>query len=211
MFGYKFRNPALLQQALTHRSHGPVHNERLEFVGDGILNCVIGALLFNRNLNASEGELSRMRARLVNAETLAEIARKHDVGNMLQLGAGEVRSGGRSRPSILADAMEAIFGAVLMDGGLDEARKVIVAAYAEHLNAKTDAGADSKTRLQEYLQARHLPLPTYMVVGVSGAAHSQSFTVRAEACNQVAHGTASTRKAAEQAAAEGVLTLLSLL
>lgn len=211
MFGYTFRSPALRAQAMTHRSHGAVHNERLEFVGDGILNCVIGALLYDRNPNATEGQLSRMRAHLVNAETLADIARKHNVGSMLFLGAGEDRNGGRSRPSILADAMEAFFGAVLMDGGLDAAREVILTAYAEHLNAKPNAGADAKTRLQEYLQARGLPRPTYTTVGVTGAAHEQQFTVRAEACNQVAHGTSSTRKGAEQAAAEGVLTLLQML
>jgi ribonuclease-3 len=203
--GYAFRHRALLDQALTHRSHGAVHNERLEFIGDAVLNCVIAATLYARFPEAPEGDLSRIRAHLVNRETLARLARGLDLGALLRFGDGEQKSGGADRSSIVADALEAVFGAVFLDGGFDAARDVIRAVFAGDLSDLDPAalGKDPKTRLQEWLQARRIPVPEYAVVDTAGAAHAQSFTVecRVPSLAVVTSGVGPSRRAAEQAAA----------
>ncbi len=203
--GYAFRRPELLAQALTHRSSGAQHNERLEFVGDAVLNCAIAALLYRRFPDIPEGDLSRVRASLVNRETLATLARTLDVGSAVRLGEGEQRSGGTTRPSILADTLEAVFGAIFLDAGFDAASAVIEATYAPLL-VELDPAAlskDPKTRLQEWLQARRITVPEYVVTDVAGDAHAQSFTVecRIPALSVVAVGAGASRRAAEQAAA----------
>ena len=203
--GYAFRRPELLAQALTHRSFGAQHNERLEFVGDAVLNCAIAALLYRRFPEIPEGDLSRVRASLVNRETLATLARTLDVGSAVRLGEGEQRSGGTTRPSILADTLEAVFGAIFLDAGFDAASAVIEATYAPLL-VELDPAAlskDPKTRLQEWLQARRITVPEYVVTDVAGDAHAQSFTVecRIPALSVVAVGAGASRRAAEQAAA----------
>jgi len=203
--GYAFRRPELLAQALTHRSFGAQHNERLEFVGDAVLNCAIAALLYRRFPEIPEGDLSRVRASLVNRETLATLARTLDVGSAVRLGEGELRSGGTTRPSILADTLEAVFGAIFLDAGFDAASAVIEAAYASLLLELDPAALskDPKTRLQEWLQARRITVPEYVVTDVAGDAHAQSFTVecRIPALSVVAVGAGASRRAAEQAAA----------
>jgi ribonuclease III len=210
---YTFRRPELLRQALTHRSFGAPHNERLEFVGDAILNCVVGIALFERFPALPEGDLSRMRAGLVNKDTLAQVARQMDLGAEIRLGEGEVKSGGAQRSSILADALEAIFGAVFLDGGFDAARSVIVACYADVLRDADPAtiGKDPKTKLQEWLQARRRPVPEYVVIETRGEAHEQQFTVecRVPGMGIVASGEGGSRRAAEQAAAEAASALVA--
>jgi ribonuclease-3 len=203
--GYEFRRPELLVQALTHRSHGASHNERLEFVGDAVLNCAVAAALYQRFPGIPEGELSRVRASLVNRDTLARVASALGLSDEVRLGEGEVRSGGALRPSILADALEAIFGAVFVDSGYDAARDVIEHVYAPELIDLDPAalGKDPKTRLQEWLQARRIPVPEYSVTAVGGEAHAQTFTIecRIPALAVVAIGHGASRRAAEQAAA----------
>lgn len=177
--GHTFARPELLAQALTHRSHSGPHNERLEFLGDSVLNCVIAAELHERFGALNEGELSRARASLVRQEALHQAARSVRIGDHLRLGEGELRSGGAARPSILADAFEALVGAIFLDGGFDAARGVIRALY-EPLLGELDPrtlGKDAKTLLQELLQARKIALPQYNVVATRGAAHSQQFEV----------------------------------
>jgi ribonuclease III len=203
---YAFRDPDLLRQALTHRSFGTPHNERMEFVGDAVLNCVVGVALYERFPALPEGDLSRVRAGLVNGDTLARVARQLGLGQSILLGEGEVKNGGAERSSILADALEALFGAVYLDGGFDAARNVIVTCYASVLR-DVDPGAlgkDPKTSLQEWLQARRWPVPEYVVTVTSGEPHEQRFTVecRIPRLNIVASGEGSSRRAAEQAAAE---------
>ena len=203
--GHPFRRPELLAQALTHRSFGANHNERLEFVGDAVLNCAVAAALFDRFPSVPEGELSRFRASLVNRDTLARLARGLALADAVRLGEGEQRSGGRDRPSILADVLEAVFGAVFVDAGYDAARGVIERVYAAEL-AHLDPAAldkDPKTRLQEWLQARRVAVPEYVVTAVAGEAHAQTFTVecRIAALGVVADGSGTNRRAAEQAAA----------
>ena len=211
--GYEFRNPDLLRAALTHRSYGASHNERLEFVGDAVLNCVVGAVLYDRFASVAEGDLSRARAGLVNQETLARVARGIALGDEIRLGEGEQKSGGSNRPSILADALEAVFGAVFLDGGFDAARAVIVTCFGDVLDHADPAalGKDPKTRLQEWLQARRLPVPEYVVTATSGEAHAQLFEVecRIPALALAVPGQGPSRRAAEQAAAEaaGLLAL----
>jgi len=204
--GYTFRQPDLLRHALTHRSYGASHNERLEFVGDAVLNCVIGVTLYERFASLPEGELSRVRASLVNQETLARVARGLELGAQIKVGEGEQKSGGTDRSSILADALEAVFGAVFLDGGFEAAREVIVACYGELLTRADPAslGKDPKTRLQEWLQARRLPVPDYAITATTGEAHAQMFEVecRIPALGIAAGGRGSSRRAAEQAAAE---------
>jgi ribonuclease III len=204
--GYAFRRPELLAQSLTHRSFGARHNERLEFVGDAVLNCVVAHALYQRFPDIDEGDLSRMRANLVNRDALAEVARRVGLGEAIRLGEGEQRSGGPDRPSILADALEAVYGAVFLDGGFDAARNVIAATFGDVLRqADPDVlGKDPKTRLQEWLQARHLPVPEYRVVEVSGEAHAQTFTAECSiaALDVATRGTGASRRTAEQAAAE---------
>ena len=203
--GYTFRRPQLLTQALTHRSYGANHNERLEFVGDAVLNCVVAVALFERFPAIPEGELSRVRASLVNRDTLARLAGGLSLPDEIRLGEGEVKSGGGERPSILADVLEAIFGAVFVDAGYDATRAVIEHVYAAEFVGLDPAalGKDPKTRLQEWLQARHIAVPEYAVTAIAGEAHAQVFTIecRIPALAIVAAGSGSSRRAAEQAAA----------
>jgi ribonuclease-3 len=203
--GHVFHRPELLRQALTHRSFAAEHNERLEFIGDGVLNCAIALMLYERFPRMSEGELSRMRSALVNRETLHRHAAALDLGASIRLGEGEIRSGGAARPSILADALEALFGAIFLDGGFDDAYAAIERVYAADVSdADTEAIAkDPKTQLQEWLQARHLTVPEYAIVAVQGEAHQQTFEVvcRIPALAVAETGTGPSRRAAEQAAA----------
>lgn len=203
--GHVFRRPELLRQALTHRSFAAEHNERLEFIGDGVLNCVIARMLFDRFPQLPEGDLSRMRASLVNRATLHRHAVALGLGASMQLGEGELKSGGAARPSILADALEALLGAIFLDGGYVAAHAAIERLYAAEVSgADTDAIAkDPKTRLQEWLQGRRLPVPEYTILAVHGEAHLQTFEVvcRIAALEVAAIGTGSSRRAAEQAAA----------
>jgi ribonuclease-3 len=203
--GYVFRDEAILTRALTHRSFGANQNERLEFVGDAVLDCVIAAVLYERFPQIAEGDLSRVRANLVNRDTLARLARALNLGAAIRLGEGEQRSGGASRPSILADALEAVFGAVFVDAGFDAARAVVERVFASELAGLDPAtlGKDPKTRLQEWLQARRVAVPDYAVTAVSGEAHAQIFAVecRIPALAIVAAGHGPSRRAAEQDAA----------
>jgi ribonuclease-3 len=203
--GHAFRRPELLRQALTHRSFAAEHNERLEFIGDGVLNCAVALLLYERFPQLPEGDLSRMRASLVNRDTLYRHAAALDLGASIRLGEGEMKSGGATRPSILADALEAIFGAIFLDGGFGDAYAAIERVYAADVSgADTEAIAkDPKTRLQEWLQARRLPVPGYAIVQIHGEAHLQTFEVvcRIAALDVAATGTGASRRAAEQAAA----------
>ena len=203
--GYRFDRPELLRLALTHRSFAADHNERLEFIGDGVLNCVIALLLYRRSPNLSEGELSRLRSNLVNRETLHRLALGLDLGAAIRLGEGELKSGGIGRASILADALEAVFGAILLDGGFDAACAAIERAYTAELAAAGPeaSGKDPKTLLQEWLQGRKLPVPEYAIAGVRGEAHAQTFEVvcRIPALNIAASGSGASRRAAEQVAA----------
>lgn len=204
--GYPFSETSLLIQALTHRSYGRPNNERLEFLGDSVLNCVIASQLYDRFSGFDEGDLSRLRANLVKQQALHEIAQRLDLSQHLKLGEGELKSGGARRPSILADTTEAIFGAVLLDGGFEAARAVIVALYAPILASVDPAtlGKDAKTLLQEHLQGRKLPLPVYSVVATHGAAHNQLFEVECAIPKLAVQviGSGGSRRAAEQAAAK---------
>jgi ribonuclease-3 len=203
--GHAFRRPELLRQALTHRSFAVDHNERLEFIGDGVLNCAIARMLFDRFPQLPEGDLSRMRASLVNRDTLHRHAVALGLGALIQLGEGELKSGGAARPSILADALEAVFGAIFLDGGYSAAHAAIERIYATDIAgaAKEAVGKDPKTRLQEWLQGRRLPIPEYAIVAVHGEAHLQTFEVvcRIGALDIATVGTGASRRAAEQAAA----------
>jgi ribonuclease-3 len=210
--GYAFNDATLLARALTHRSYATDHNERLEFVGDGVLNCVIAAALYRRFPRLPEGDLSRIRANLVNKESLLQRAQEIGLLGMIRLGEGEQKSGGASRPSILADAAEAVFGAIFLDGGFDAASDVINRCYAEAIATVDPAssGKDPKTRLQEWLQAKGMPLPEYAIRSIDGEAHKQTFTV---ACNvrgleQPTTGHGSSRRIAEQEAASAALAEL---
>ncbi len=210
--GYVFRDRALLEQALTHRSFGQPNNERLEFLGDSILNCVIAMVLYERFGQMREGELSRLRASLVRQEGLHRVALGLDLGEELRLGEGELKSGGFRRPSILADALEAVFAAVHLDGGFETARSVVARLY-QPLVEEIDPGIarkDPKTALQEYLQARKLPLPAYVTVEIRGEAHAQEFEVQCvvEAFELRATGRGASRRAAEQEAAQVALESL---
>lgn len=204
--GHHFANAALLQQALTHRSHGSVHNERLEFLGDSILNCVVASLLFERYSKIDEGDLSRLRANLVKQQSLYEIAQRLDLSQFLRLGEGELKSGGFRRPSILADTLEALFGAIYLDAGFNTARDVIRSLYIPILDSvdpKT-LGKDAKTLLQEYLQGKKIALPQYNVVATHGAAHSQEFEIEClvPKLEIQVFGTGGSRRAGEQEAAK---------
>ncbi len=203
--GHSFENPELLRQALTHRSHGASHNERLEFLGDGVLNCVIAAELFRRFPQLAEGDLSRLRASLVNQQSLFEIAQQIELGTQLRLGEGELKSGGARRPSMLADALEAVIGAVFIDGGFAAARAVILRWFEQPLSAAgpLTLGKDAKTRLQELLQARRMALPQYSVIATAGEAHAQVFRVECAipGLDIRTAGEGTSRRVAEQAAA----------
>ena len=204
--GHVFAQPGLLQRALTHRSYAPEHNERLEFLGDSVLGCVIAKYLYDNHPQLSEGELSRLRSSLVREDTLALLAQQLDLGSHLKLGEGERKSGGFRRPSILADAMEALFGAVLLDGGFEAAEKTVLGLYVPYL-AQVDMqtlGKDAKTLLQEHLQGRRIALPTYTIIATGGQAHEQSFEVECAipALKIATRGAGSSRRNAEQQAAQ---------
>jgi len=210
--GHTWHGRTLLTQALTHRSHGASNNERLEYLGDGILNCVVGLMLYQRFPDLPEGRLSRLRANLVNQESLHEIARDLDLGSYLRLGEGELKSGGASRPSILADALESLFGAAFLDGGFETARAMIERLFSERIHAINPSvqGKDAKTRLQEWLQSRRHGLPRYTLIDTSGQAHAQTFHVECQiaALKITTMGQGCNRKTAEQVAAEAALAQL---
>jgi ribonuclease-3 len=209
---YRFKDEALLQRALTHRSFSADHNERLEFLGDSVLNLAVAHLVYERLSGLPEGDLSRVRANLVRQETLAELARSLDLSSMLRLGEGEQRSGGKQRPSILADALEAVLGAVYLDAGFDAANALVRRLF-RHVDIRPEmkaAARDPKTGLQEWLQARRMALPLYRVLATYGAAHQQTFEVECQvaALKRSATGTGPSRRAAEQAAAAAMLVQL---
>lgn len=211
--GHHFVRPELLQQALTHRSYGSPHNERLEFLGDSVLNCVMATVLFERFATLREGDLSRQRANLVKQDTLAQLAHSLNLGDFLRLGEGELKSGGFRRPSILADGLEAIFGAIYLDASFPEVRLVIEKLYEPLLavvNPKL-SGKDAKTELQELLQARKLALPQYTLLATRGDAHAQEFEVECAipALSICAHGVGGSRRHAEQAAARAAIERVS--
>ncbi len=207
--GYRFRNAALLEQALTHRSYGAPNNERLEFLGDGVLGCVIAEELYRRFPQLSEGKLTRLRANLVREDSLHDVAVVLKLQQFLRLGDSERSSGEDVRPSILSDALEALFGAVFLDGGYDAVRKAILDAYADALARLDPQGPtkDAKTRLQELLQGEHRERPEYRIVAIRGAAHRQSFEVECVVAGLGlnATGSGSSRQRAEQQAAEIML------
>lgn len=210
--GYRFRRPELLAQALTHRSHGSRHNERLEFVGDAVLNCVVAHSLYERFPEIDEGALSRVRASLVNRDALAEVARRLGMGEAILLGEGEQRSGGPGRPSILADALEALYGAVFLDAGYGSARDVIARTFGTALSQLDPESMqkDAKTRLQETLQAKRRAKPQYRVLAETGAKQSLTFEVEC-AVHELelrTTGSGSSRQRAEQQAAGNLLKLL---
>jgi ribonuclease-3 len=210
--GYEFTQESLLIQALTHRSFGAEHNERLEFLGDAILSCAIAQALYDQFPKAREGDLSRLRATLVRGETLAEMAREFELGAWLRLGQGERKSGGHNRSSILADAVEALIGAIALDSGTERALAMVLQWWAPRL-ASLDLQRmlkDPKTRLQEWQQAQGQPLPEYEVVEVMGEAHDQSFKVacRVVQLEQPMLAEDSSRRGAEQAAAQKILATL---
>jgi len=207
--GYTFRNADYLQVALTHRSAAKKNNERLEFLGDSILSLVITRYLFDRYPNAQEGELSRLRSGLVKGDKLAELAYQLELGDYLILGSGEMKSGGFRRSSILADTLEAIFGAIYLDSDFDNCKKIILSIYQEAFKhiPDIDQTKDPKTRLQEYLQSRKLPLPDYQVIDVIGDPHEQTFTVTCgvSCLDETVQGTGGSRRKAEQSAAQHIL------
>ncbi len=210
--GYAFRNPRLLETALTHRSAASDNYERLEFLGDAVLEHVISHELFHRYPHCKEGDLSRLRSSLVKGETLAEIAQQLSLGDHLKLGPGELKSGGFRRTSILADALEAIFGAISLDGGLETARNVILRLYQPWLGSLPDLDQlkDPKTRLQEFLQSRRMPLPNYRITGEEGDKHARIYVVQCEipVLPVQIEGKGSSRRKAEQVAAGKALRLL---
>ncbi|HZH44367.1 MAG TPA: ribonuclease III [Lysobacter sp.] len=211
--GHRFATPALLAQALTHRSAGTPHNERLEFLGDALVNLIVGEALYRRWPQADEGALTRARAELVRESSLAAIARALALGERLTLGPGEMKSGGHRRDSILADALEAVIGAIYLDAGFDACRDVVLpwfAAALEALPPPHKVGKDAKTRLQEWLQARGWPLPAYTLLSESGEEHAKTFRVACTLAQPelATEGEGSSRRAAEQIAAEAALARL---
>jgi ribonuclease III len=209
---HRFANPKLLELALTHRSFGSTHNERLEFLGDSVLNLSVSRLLYTVLEDQAEGDLSRIRANLVKQDTLHSLALDLGLIGMVRLGEGEMRSGGQQRPSILADALEAVIGAVFLDAGF-EAAQTLVWRLFEKLDLSptmTAAAKDPKTELQEWLQAKRWQLPVYRVVGTTGAAHQQTFDVECEIAElkQTQRGIGSSRRSGEQAAAAAMLQWL---
>lgn len=208
--GHEPRDLALFRAALTHRSAAGPNNERLEFLGDAVLNLLIAHRLYEAFPQAAEGELSRLRARVVSREPLAQVALALGLGEMLQLGSGELSSGGFRRQSILADALEALCGAVFLDGGLAAAQRLVVRLFTGTIEAlpRLDALKDPKTRLQEYLQSRSLTLPRYVILTIEGEQHAQTFEVSCEvsALGRRAQGRGSSRRRAEQEAAERMLS-----
>ena len=213
--GYEFRQTRLLEQALTHRSYSrQLNNERLEFLGDSILNLIISNHIYQRFESADEGDLSRIRASLVKEETLAQVARQIDLGDFILLGGGELKSGGFRRASILSDALEALIGAIYLDSDYAQTEGAVLHRYREQLQ-NVDAGAnlrDPKTRLQEYLQASKNSLPSYQVEQITGKSHDQVFTVKCQLTDldMQSSGKGSSRKKAEQQAAQKILNMLGL-
>jgi ribonuclease III len=211
-FGYVFVQPALCATALTHRSAGADHNERLEFLGDSILNCSVARMLYDAHPQADEGALSRLRASLVSGETLAQIAAELGLGEHLRLGSGELKTGGFRRASILADALEAILGAIFLDSGFDQAAAVVARIMGTRMSElpAADTLKDPKTRLQEALQAHGLALPVYTLTAVAGDPHAQAFTVSCEVpvFGLAAVGEGASRRRAEQLSAAKLLDLL---
>ncbi len=209
---HTFRDPALLVQALTHRSFSSEHNERLEFLGDSVLNLAVAGLLYERLADQAEGDLSRVRANLVKQETLYQLALGLGLSEVIRLGEGEARSGGSKRPSILADALEAVIGAVYLDDGFAPAQTLVRRLFQEvEITPQMQAAAkDPKTELQEWLQGRRMKLPVYRVAGTLGAAHKQTFEVECEIpdLGQTERGIGASRRAAEQAAAAAILMAL---
>jgi ribonuclease-3 len=207
--GYRFQDESALLRALTHRSAGHDNNERLEFLGDALLNFVIGEAVFLRLPKAAEGDLSRMRAMLVREETLAVVARRIELGEVVRLGSGELKSGGFRRDSILADALEALIGAVYLEGGFAAGRDLCLRLFAPELDHLPDPGTlkDSKTRLQEHLQAAGRPLPEYTVLSEEGPPHRRSFRIRCRLADDGSESTGegASRKFAEQQSAERML------
>ncbi|UVK77254.1 MAG: RNase III [Sodalis sp. Fle] len=212
--GYNFHQHELLLQALTHRSASSKHNERLEFLGDSILSYVIANALYQRFPYVDEGDMSRMRATLVRRNTLVKMAREFNLGKYLCLGPGELKSGGFFRESILADTVEALVGGIFLDSDIQIVEKIILNWYHIRLDeiSPGDKQKDPKTRLQEYLQGRHLPLPYYIVVQVCGEAHDQEFTIHCQVSGlpDPVVGNGSSRRKAEQAAASQTLKMLDL-
>ena len=212
---HEFANPKLLAQALTHRSFSSDHNERIEFLGDSVLNLAVAALLYEQLGQLPEGDLSRVRANLVKQDTLHGLAVDMGLADMLRLGEGEARSGGRSRPSILADALEAVIGAVYLDGGFEKAEQLVRRLFKNvEVNPQMRAiGKDPKTQLQEWLQSRRMSLPVYRVVATLGAAHMQSFDVECEITElgRAERGIGGSRRAGEQAAAAAMMMFVSTL
>jgi ribonuclease III len=210
--GYTFDDPSLLDAALTHRSVGARHNERLEFLGDAVLNLVVAESLYRRHPGLDEGGLTRLRASLVRAEALAELGRALELGEVIELGPGEMKSGGFRRDSILGDAVEAMVGAVYLDGGFDRVREVVNKLYGERLDRDPDSDAlkDAKTRLQEWLQGRQMDLPEYQLLETSGEPHCQTFVVACElpALAMTTRGSGGSRRKAEQEAAAAALERL---
>jgi ribonuclease III len=211
--GYEFKDGTLLRRALTHRSFSTAHNERLEFLGDSVVNCAIALALYQKFPALPEGELSRLRASLVSQPALAAVAEKLSLGSCLALGEGELKSGGGQRPSILSDALEAVLGAILLDGGFDAARQVVDSIFSTALASISPdtTGKDAKTLLQELLQRKRQPLPQYAVAAIHGEAHEQEFEVECV----IAHlnirctGKGSSRRRAEQEAARLAYALAS--
>ena len=212
---HTFSNPQLLVQALTHRSFSSDHNERLEFLGDSVLNLAVAGLLYERLGELPEGDLSRARANLVKQETLHQVALSLGLPDLLRLGEGEAKSGGQKRPSILADALEALLGAVYLDAGFDVASSLVRRLFKDvEINATMQAiGKDPKTELQEWMQGRKMSLPIYRIVGTEGAAHKQTFDVECEIVEyrRAERGTGNSRRAGEQAAASAMLAFIKTL
>jgi ribonuclease-3 len=210
--GYQFHDVLLLELALSHRSADTNHNERFEFLGDSILNFVIAEKLFQIFPGATEGELSRFRAALVNKRTLANLAKELEVSHYLRLGLAEIKNGGAKRESILADTLEAIIGAIYLDGGVEKCQEKILQWYAPHLQEMLTfpVEKDAKTQLQEYFQARQLSLPQYRVTSIDGKSHAQVFYVECfvEGFDYVTKGSAASRREAEQMAAKRYLDCL---
>jgi ribonuclease III len=210
-----FSNPKLLVQALTHRSFSSDHNERIEFLGDSVLNLAVAGLLYEQLSELPEGDLSRVRANLVKQDTLHQVAVSLGLPDMLRLGEGEAKSGGQKRPSILADALEALIGAVYLDAGFEAASSLVRRLFKDvEINAQMPAiGKDPKTELQEWLQGRKMNLPIYRVVGTQGAAHKQTFDVECEIVEyrRAERGIGGSRRAGEQAAATAMLAFVKTL
>lgn len=212
---HEFSDPRLLQQALTHRSFSADHNERVEFLGDSVLNLAVAGLLYERLSELPEGDLSRVRANLVKQETLHQLAVQLGLPSLIRLGEGEAKSGGQKRPSILADALEAVIGAVYIDAGFDKAAQLVRSLFKDvEINPRMQAiGKDPKTELQEWLQGRKMNLPIYRVVGTLGAAHKQTFDVECEISEygRAERGIGGSRRAGEQAAAAAMLAYVKTL